>query len=207
MSADTQLLFSSYGTEAPAQIALPEKCSPWYAIRVRTRWEKIVAGALHGKGYDEFLPLYRKCSRWSDRKKEIDCPLFPGYVFCRADLTGRPSMVTTPGVIGILSFGGKPAIVSDEEIEAVKAVIRSGAQAEPWPYLREGQLVRVGEGALAGLEGVLVRAKSNWRVVLSIEALCRSVAVEIDREYAIPILPASFPRSNSLSSASDMPRL
>jgi transcription antitermination factor NusG len=166
---------------------LPADESSWYAIRVRARWEKVVAGALHGKEYDEFLPLYRKRSSWSDRIKEIDLPLFPGYVFCRSDLSGRAPFITTPGVIGILSFGGHPAIISQEEIEAVKAVIRSGVDAGPWPYIREGQRVRILRGALAGVEGILVRAKSDWRVVLSVETLCRSIAVEVDREWVTPI--------------------
>jgi transcription antitermination factor NusG len=166
---------------------LPAYNSSWYAIRVRARWEKVVAGALHGKEYDEFLPLYRKRSSWSDRIKEIDLPLFPGYVFCRSDLSGRAPFITTPGVIGILSFGGRPAMISQEEIEAVKAVIRSGADAGPWPYIREGQRVRVLRGALAGVEGILVHAKSDWRVVVSVKTLCRSIAVEVDREWVTPI--------------------
>lgn len=166
---------------------LREENSEWHAIRVRPRWEKIVAEALRGKQYEEYLPLYRKRNRWSDRQKDVDLPLFPGYVFCRAELSGRPLLVTTPGVIGILRFGNIPAIVSQQEIEAIRAVIQSGASAEPWPYLREGQRVRVNRGALAGVEGILIRTKSDWRVVLSVEVLCRSVAVEIYREWVEPI--------------------
>jgi transcription antitermination factor NusG len=180
-------LESSRDTSEQLLGRLPPNKSSWYALRVRARWEKVVAGALHGKEYDEFLPLYRKRSSWSDRIKEIDLPLFPGYVFCRSDLCGRAPFITTPGVIGILSFGGHPAIISQEEIEAVKAVIRSGVDAGPWPYIREGQRVRILRGALAGVEGILVRAKSDWRVVLSVETLCRSIAVEVDREWVTPI--------------------
>jgi transcription antitermination factor NusG len=161
--------------------------SDWHAIRVRPRWEKVVAEALRGKEYEEYLPLYRKRNRWSDRQKDVDLPLFPGYVFYRAELSGRPPLVTTPGVIGILRFGNIPAIVSPREIEAIRAVIQSGATAEPWPYLCEGQRVRVNRGALAGLEGILIRTKSDWRVVLSVDVLCRSVAVEIYREWVEPI--------------------
>jgi transcription antitermination factor NusG len=159
----------------------------WYAVRVRPRAEKLVAAALRGKQYEEFLPLYQKRSRWSDRVKLIDCPLFPGYVFCRGDMSGRPPLVTTPSVIGILSFGGRPALIFQEEIEAIKAVLRSGLNSEPWPYLREGDRVRIIHGSLAGVEGVLVRAKTDWRVVLSVDVLCRSIAVEIDRAWAAPV--------------------
>jgi len=159
----------------------------WYAIRVRARSEKMVAATLGEKGYDEFLPVYRKRSRWSDRVKEIEFPLFPGYVFCRADLAGKPPLIQTPGLIGILSFAGKPALVSSQEIEFVKRIIDFGTNAEPWPFLHEGQRVRIQQGALAGVEGIIVCAKSDWRLVLSIEALCRSVAVEIYREWVMPI--------------------
>ncbi|HEY7302945.1 MAG TPA: UpxY family transcription antiterminator [Bryobacteraceae bacterium] len=178
---------SGFDTETGTLGTPVSGASDWHAIRVRPRWEKVVADALRGKQYEGFLPLYRKRSRWSDREKDIDLPLFPGYVFCRADLSGRPPLITTPGVIGILRFGNAPAIISHQEIEAVRAVIQSGASAEPWPYLREGQRVRVHRGALAGVEGILIRTKGDWRVVLSVDALCRSVAVEIYREWVEPI--------------------
>jgi transcription antitermination factor NusG len=177
---------SDRGSEASASAPLSEQSS-WYAIRVRPRWEKVVASALHSKEYEEFVPVYRKRSLWSDRVKEIDLPLFPGYVFCRSDWSGRPPLITTPGVIGILRFGSSPAVISQQEIDALRAVVQSGAHAGPWPYLSEGQRVRILRGALAGLEGILVRAKSDWRIVLSVDALCRSIAVEVDREWTVPI--------------------
>jgi transcription antitermination factor NusG len=159
----------------------------WYAIRVRPRAEKLVAAALRGKEYEEFLPLYRKRNRWSDRVKVIEYPLFPGYVFCRADLSGHPPLVTTPSVIGILSFGGSPALISEQEIEAIKTVLRSGFNSEPWPYLRDGDRVRIISGSLAGIEGLLVRSKSDCRIVLSVDVLCRSIAVEVDRQWVVPV--------------------
>lgn len=168
-------------------LSLAEADSSWLAIRVRPRREKMVADALRGKQYEAFLPLYRKRSRWSDRQKDVDLPLFPGYVFCRGELSGRPLLITTPGVIGILRFGNCPAIISHKEIEAVRAAVRSGASTEPWPYLREGQRVRVQQGALVGVEGILIRTKSDWRVVLAVEALSRSIAVEIYREWVTPV--------------------
>lgn len=159
----------------------------WYAIRVRARSEKVVAAMLREKGYDEFLPLYRKRRHWSDRVKEVELPLFPGYVFCHADLGGKPPLIQTPGVVGILSFGGKPALVSSQEIEFIKRIIHYGTNAEPWPFLCEGQRVRIQRGTLAGVEGIIVREKCDWRLVLSVEALCRSVAVEIYSEWVMPI--------------------
>lgn len=165
----------------------------WYAIRVRSQFEKVVSCALRCKGYEEFLPQYRKSSRWSDRVKEVDVPLFTGYVFCRTTISGRPPLVVTPGVIGILKFGTELALISDAEIEAVKTVLRSGAYVEPWPFLREGQCCRVRSGPLAGLEGILISQKSRCRVVLSVEALYRSVAVEIDSAALIPICAPTLP--------------
>lgn len=161
----------------------------WYVVRVRPRSEKVAAAAIRGKQYDEFLPLYQKRSRWSDRVKVTEEPLFPGYVFCRAESSGQPPLITTPSVIEILNFGGRPALVSEKEIDAIKAVVRSGLNSEPWPYLREGDRVRIVRGSLAGVEGVLVRAKTDWRMVLSVDILCRSIAVEIDRDWAVPVTP------------------
>src|SRR5690242_13836411 len=100
-----------------------ENSPHWYAIRVRPRWEKIVAAGLHDKQYEEFLPLYSSQSKWSDRVKEIDRPLFPGYVFCRSDISGRPRFITTPGVIGLVTFGGVPAVISEEEIETIRTML------------------------------------------------------------------------------------
>lgn len=171
---------------ASSAFAVQSESPAWYAVRVRPRAEKLVAAALRGKDYEEFLPLYRKRSRWSDRVKIIDSPLFPGYVFCRAGLSGHPPLVTTPSVIGILSFGGQPALISEQEIDAIKAILRSGLNSEPWPYLREGDHVRIISGSLTGIEGLLVRSKNDWRVVLSVDVLCRSIAVEIDRQWVVP---------------------
>jgi|SRR5579875_161111 len=169
----------------------------WYAIRARPHCEKVVSCALRAKGYDEFLPQYCRRSQWSDRVKEVDVPLFPGYVFCRSITGGRPLLVTTPGVIEILKFGTEFALISDAEIEAVKAVLRSGACIEPWPYLREGHWCRVMRGPLSGLEGIFIQKKKAYRVVLSVEALCRSIAVEIDQVSVTPIAsPSNLAASN-----------
>jgi len=169
--------------------ALPkaETSFEWRALRVRPRWEKLAAAAIDGKEYEPFLPVYKKRSQWSDRVKELELPLFPGYVFLRGDFSCKPKVVTSPGVIGILSFGGVPAIVSKGEIEALKAVIASGLYAEPWQYVREGERVRLCTGPLTGLEGILIRAKGECRVVLSVETLCRSVAVEVSRDSIAPL--------------------
>src|SRR4051812_14795861 len=167
-----------------------EPGSQWYALRVRPRTEKAVTAGISGKEYETFLPLQRQTRQWSDRVKAVDLPLFPGYVFCRGDLARKARLVSTPGVIGILSFGGIPAVISEAEISALKAVIRSGVLVEPWQYVREGERVRIHKGLLTGLEGILIRTKGDYRVVLSVEMICRSVAVEVNTDSIAPLSSA-----------------
>jgi transcription antitermination factor NusG len=130
--------------------------------------------------------LYRSRRRWSDRVVESELPLFPGYFFCRFDPKKRLPILTTPNVVSIVGFTSEPAPTPDSEIEAVQAILRSGLAAEPCPFLREGQPIRVRRGALEGLEGILVKKKSEWRMVVSITMLHRSLSVEIDREWITP---------------------
>jgi transcriptional antiterminator NusG len=156
---------------------------PWYGLRTLSNHEKVAATILEGKGYQQFLPVYRSRRRRSDRVVESQKPLFPGYVFCRFDPKNRLPIMTTSGVISVVSVGKEPAPITDREIEAVHAILNSGLAAEPCPFLRVGQSVRVNRGVLAGVEGILVYKKSEWRMVVSIEMLQRSISVEIDREW------------------------
>jgi transcription antitermination factor NusG len=163
---------------------------PWYALHVRSQHEKIVASALRGKGFEEFLPLYQRKHRWSDRIKVIERPLFPGYVFCRFDLQKRLPILVTPGVLLIVGVGKTPLPVIDSEISALQSIVNSGFQAEPWPFLQVGQRVRIECGSLEGVEGILLAVKKPHRLVVSVGLLQRSVAVEIDEHWATPIGPA-----------------
>lgn len=165
-----------------------EEGSVWYALYVRTRFEKVVARNLRGKGYEEFLPLYRRTSRWSDRLKEIELPLFPGYVFCRFNPFDRLPILTIPGVNAIAGFGKDFIPVDEGELNAIRSVLRNGAHCEPWPFLEVGQRVRVEYGAFAGTEGFVLMFKNTYRLVLSINLLQRSVAVEIDRDCLKPLV-------------------
>ena len=172
--------------DAPAASAV-EATHPWFAVRVRSNFEQMTAAALRGKGYEEFLPVYRARRRWSDRLKEVDCPLFPGYVFCRFDVENRLPVLVTPGVISILGMGKTPVPLDEGEIEAVRVIVRSGLVAGPWPFVRVGQAVYIEEGPLAGAEGVVIKVKGRYRLVASVTLLQRSVYVEIDREWVRPI--------------------
>jgi transcription antitermination factor NusG len=141
------------------------------------------ATVLAAKGYDPYLPTYRVRRRWSDRVVVSELPVFPGYVFCRFDVKKRLPILTTPGVVSLVGFGTEPAAISDSEIEAIQTVLASGLTAAPHPFLKEGQRIRVKSGALQGLEGILLKQKTEWRMVISVIMLQRSIAVEIDREW------------------------
>jgi transcription antitermination factor NusG len=159
----------------------------WYALRVKSNCEKLVATGVRNKGFEEFLPLYRSCHRWSDRVKFVESPLFPGYTFCRIDPNFRLPILTIPGALHFIGIGKVPVPIEDSEIAVIQNAVRSGLPAEPWAYLEVGQLVRLDDGPLAGLEGILIETRKQYRVVVSISLLKRSVAVEIERNWATPL--------------------
>lgn len=163
----------------------------WYAIQVRTRWERSTATILTGKGYETFLPTYKSSKRFASRQKEVSAPLFPGYVFCRFDVTKRLPILITPGVIGVVGSGRVPIPVEEHELSAIQAIVSSGLTAAPWPYLEVGQRVRIEDTSLQGIEGILVGFRGSRRVVVSVSLLRRSVALEIDR---VQVSPASSSR-------------
>ena len=177
---------------------------PWYAIRVRSKFERAVSTALSGKGYSEYLPLYQSRRRWSDRGKDLDLPLFPGYLFCRFDVQARLPILTTPGVISIVGTGRIPVAISDLDIDAIQTVIRSGLHLQPWPQLVVGSRVLIEEGPLKGLEGVAVDVKKKYRLFVSVPLLQRSVSVEIDRDWVRP-LSAGAARRGISSAAGNAP--
>lgn len=159
---------------------------PWFALHVRTRHEAGVAAHLEGMGYEDFLPLYKTRTRWSDRTKEIEAPLFPGYLFCRFDPQNRLPILKTPGVIQVVGYSRQPIPVEETEIEAIQALVASGIPSQPWPYLEVGEKVRIESGPLRGREGVLVEFKGTHRLILSVALLQRSVAVEIETALVKP---------------------
>lgn len=175
--------------------------SQWFAVKTATGREKSVAVQLRLKGYEEFLPVYRSKRKWSDRVKELELPLFSGYLFCRFDFNQRLPILITPGVKLIVGLGKTPTPVSEGEIAALRRVVASGAAAEPHDYLSVGQRVRIREGSLAGLEGILVEAKNSWRMVLSVELLRRSVAVEVDRAALAPAAHSGIPAFRGMATA------
>ncbi|MBI5280241.1 MAG: UpxY family transcription antiterminator [Candidatus Solibacter usitatus] len=160
----------------------------WYALRVKSKHEKAVAESLRGKGYEAFVPMYASRRAWSDRVKVVELPLFSGYVFCRLDIGARLPVLKTPGVVSFVSLGAQPTPIEAQEMEAIQEIVRAGLRVGPWPYLREGQRVEVTQGALKGFKGILLAVKNERRLVVSIDLLQRSVAVEVGREDLRPVL-------------------
>jgi transcription antitermination factor NusG len=159
---------------------------PWFAVHVSSQHERLAIQVLQHKEYETFLPLYKVRRRWSDRFKIIEAPLFPGYIFCRIDPRNQLAVLTTPGVVQIVGFGKAPAPVEESEIAALRAIVNYELPAKPWPYLREGQRVRIEYGPLTGVEGILLKFKNQHRLVASVTLLQRSVAVELDDDWVSP---------------------
>ena len=174
----------------------------WYALFARHQHEKAVALALSNKNFEAYLPLYRSLRRWQDRDKQLLLPLFPGYLFIREGLDRQLQILTTPGVLHIVGWGGRPAIVPQAQLDAVRRILASRLAVESHPYLNCGDRVRVKSGPLMGLEGILTRKKGVARLVISLGMLGRSAAVEIDIlnvERAGPFLLPKLVAGNSAS--------
>jgi transcription antitermination factor NusG len=152
----------------------------WYAIYTRHQHEKNVARLLSDKGFETFLPIQTVARRWKDRTKELSLPLFPCYVFLWGTLKRRLEIVTTPGFHSFVGFGDQPVTIPQVEIEAVRQALTSGSSVEPCFFLRYGDKVRISSGPLEGIEGILIRKKNSYRLVLSVELLEKSIAVEVD---------------------------
>jgi transcription antitermination factor NusG len=170
-----------------------EYCEPrWYAAYTSANHEKRVAEQLGVRDVEHFLPTYSSVRRWKDRRVTLAMPLFPGYVFVRLALRDRLKVLQLPGVARLVGFNGMPTALPQEEIEALRAGLASGVSAEPHPYLTVGRRVRLVSGPLAGMTGILLRRKGKFRVVISLELIQRSVAVDTDAADVEPLLSGSF---------------
>jgi transcription antitermination factor NusG len=160
---------------------------PWFALRLRSNYERIAAAHLLDRGYEGFAPSYKTERRWSDRTKQIDEFLFPGYIFCRFDPNDRLPILTVPGVVDVVGFGKLPEHIPDAEIARVRRMVESGVPVTPYPYVQIGQAVLIERGPLSGLEGILAEVKGKTRLVVSVNLLRRSVSAEVDRNSIRPI--------------------
>lgn len=166
---------------------------PWFAIRVKSRCEKMTSELLRAKGYEEFLPLYWSRRRWSDRIKLVELPLFAGYVFCRFAPEHRAAILATPGVYLIVGQGRTPVPIDSSEVDSIRLAVNSGQSTQPWPRIEAGQRVRVEMGPLRGSEGTVLRWKGSTHLIVGIELLQRSVAVELDENWVISSTPIPLP--------------
>ncbi len=157
--------------------------NPWFALQVHARREKTVADLLRFRGCDPFLPLHMERRRWSDRVKKVEAPLFPGYLFCRLSDRNQAAALFTHGVIRILGSGCNPIPVEEDEMAAIHRLTQAGVSSSPWPFLQVGKKVRVEQGSLQGLEGILVDCKGQHRLVISVTLLQRSLALEVERDW------------------------
>jgi transcription antitermination factor NusG len=166
------------GSEQPPRI--PRVTESWFAIRTRARAEKSVKEQLERKGIEVFLPTAPKWSRWKDRKKLVDWPLFPGYCFARFDPANSLAVLKCAGVASIVSFANEFAPIPAIEIESLRTLLGSSLEYDPAPFLKEGEMVRVTHGPLAGVVGRLVRKGLKARLFLSVELIGQAVSAEVD---------------------------
>jgi len=161
--------------------------SEWFALQVRARTEHQVATILQAKGYEEFLPIYHVKKKSTSRA----VPLFPGYVFCRVSPHACGLIVTTPGVIRFVEFGGRPAAIDPEEIRSIQLIINSGAPTYVLMGLHLGDRVRIQEGPLRGAIGVLTSIRAKQRLIVSVTMMMRTVAAEVNPEWVAVLAPLS----------------
>src|ERR1017187_8267978 len=154
-----------------------ERC--WLAAYTRSHHENHVAAQLNFKGVEALLPTYEKFTRWSDRVRRSQAPLFPGYIFVHVLDTERVPVLQTMGVVNLVSVAGRPAVLGDEEVERLRVCNLHTRQVEPYPFLKSGQRVRVKHGPFAGWEGILLEKQNAARLVISVEQIMKSVAINI----------------------------
>jgi transcription antitermination factor NusG len=159
----------------------PQAAAQWYAIWTRSRHEQVVREQLERRQLEAFLPMITRWSRWKDRKKKVDWPLFPGYCFARFDPADTLPVLKCAGVVNIVSFEGKPAAIPDYEVESIRLLIGSELQYDPCPMIREGMMVEVAHGPLRGVTGRLLRKDAKKAsLVLAVELIGQGVSVEVD---------------------------
>jgi transcription antitermination factor NusG len=176
MSAAASINSIYYDTGAATGFATPR----WYAVHTRVNQEKRLAEQLAQRSIEHFLPLYESVRRWKDRNVTLHMPLFPGYLLIHIEIRDKLRVLQIPGAARLVSFNGNPEPLEDAEIDALRQTLGGQVRVEPHPYSQIGQRVRVKAGTLAGLEGILVKKKNEYRIVLSIDLIMRSIAAEVD---------------------------
>lgn len=158
----------------------------WYALFVRSNQEKRIAQQLSGRDVEHFLPCYGAMSQWKDRRVKLELPLFPGYLFVRLPYSERLKVLTIANVVSLVGTRNAPSPISSKEIDWIRLGVEQGTLA-PHPHLKVGQRVVINQGALCGLQGILLRTQNNTRIVVSLEPISRAFTVEIDPNCVEPV--------------------
>lgn len=174
----------------------------WFAAYTRSNHERTAADQLAQRSIAHFVPTYESVRVWKDRKKRLQLPLFPGYVFVRVPPEDKLRVLVVPGIVRLVGFDGRPLAVPDEEIETLRTVVEHKLKAEPHPYLVVGRKVRIVRGALEGMEGILIRKKGRLRVLVSINLIRQSAMIEVDAHEVEPIIES---RAQRAAAATDLP--
>lgn len=164
----------------------------WYAGYTASRHEKRVAEHFAQRGVEHFLPLYDAIHRWNNGRHRVQLPLFPGYIFVRIALQDRLRVIEVPGFVRLVGFNSLPCPLPETDINQMKEALNKGVLAEPYPYLTVGTRVEIRNGPMQGMTGILVRRQNKCRVVISVDLIMRSMAVEVDASDVVPIRKASF---------------
>ncbi|HEV2114376.1 MAG TPA: UpxY family transcription antiterminator [Terriglobales bacterium] len=190
MSTAVGLQLSDPSTVSSEENAVQETAGPqlqWFATYTRSRHEKVVAETLNKRTVEHFLPLYETVRKWKNGRFKVQLPLFPGYLFVHISLHDRLKVLQVPGVVRLVGFNGVPAPLPTAEVEIIRSALRKGIEAEPHPYLKVGQRVRITSGPMEGLQGILLRRRGRPRVVVSVDLIMRSVALDIDAAQVEPV--------------------
>ena len=164
-----------------------DQLTEWFAVQTKPRYERVASAIISEKGYPCFLPMYTETRKWSDRRKSLAKPLFPGYLFFRSRPESLGGVVATTGILRIVGYSGNAISIEESEIEAIQAAVDSGLNLEQHAYLEVGDRVRLESGPLAGLHGILSDRKNRCRFVVSVGLLRRSVSVEVDSRWLSPV--------------------
>lgn len=171
-------------------ISVPSRagCEPaWYAAYTCANHERRVAEQFRNYGLEHYLPQYEAVHKWQDRRVRLQLPLFPGYVFVRMALRDRLRALQVTSVVRLVGFGDEPAALDSQEIETLRNGLQHCRHAQPHPYLAIGKRVRIGYGPLTGLDGILLRRRGKWRLVVSIELIGRAIVVDVDSGDVLPL--------------------
>lgn len=187
MTVETAVEMNPINRTDQARTDQADQSASWYALRTKSRHEKVVRDQLDRQGIEQLLPTVRRLSQWKDRKKEIDVPLFSGYCFVRFGKETKSSVQKVAGVVEIVGSGGRPEPIPDGEIENLKTLMSSVLPYDPHPYLHEGMTVEVVRGPLRGVRGVLLRKEKRHRLVVGIRLIQQAAAVEIDVRDVEPV--------------------